>query len=118
MEPCAELTLDELEQLEERVEAGTASTAERELHASAKAAVRPFAKTLEHAARSRVDRVRAARPRVHMHAPAARPRERRATRRAQARSLGGGDPSEPPLAEIPVSAFRAEVARMLGDEAA
>ena len=61
MQPAAKLTLDELERLDEQVEAGTASTAERELHASAKAAVRPFANKLEHAVRVRVARLR-----VHM----------------------------------------------------
>ena len=68
---------------------------------------------------SRVDRARAARPHVHMSdsrevAPAARPRERRAARRARARSPGGDDPSEPPLAEIPLPAIERASRRALG----
>jgi hypothetical protein len=119
-----DLTLGELCEIDERVEEGTASTAERELHASAKAAIRPFAKKLEHAARSVWMPALAARRRMpartrrrgrSRHATLSR--ERRATRRAQARSPGGDDPSEPPLAEIPLPAFRRELRRALGGRA-
>ena len=125
MEPCADLTLDEREQLKERVEAGIASTEERELHAAAKAKIAPAVKALEAirakiaptvavlaAAQAEFSAIRERttdaewrrlrkrtlgqarhllRGRVHQPArrsftPTGRPRSRRATRRARARS--------------------------------
>lgn len=98
MQACAELTLGDLMKLEERVEAGTASPAERELHASAKAAVRPFAKKLEYAVRVRVARLRVHMPDRREVAPPGRTRERRATRsRSSSSSRGDPDEPEPPL---------------------